>query len=217
MFPRYSLKLLDKYIVKVAEACSSKEMSREDFAQDVFGSGLKGPNEIRISALRQFGLLKEPTKGQLRATKLAVEIAAHPENKRTEPYMKALLKPKIIKDALLTFSGKKTTKEQIGIIATRDLGVHIKEKKAFIKILVESATIAGACKVDKEDVEFTGIDTKPDDDLDVTDEHEGTGESDSELSKLLAARVVVNIKLDSNLSPEILEAHLQKLRDFNLI
>jgi hypothetical protein len=217
MFPRYSLKLLDKHIVKLAEACSSKEMSREDFSQDVFGSGLKGPNEIRISALRQFGLLKEPTKGRLRATKLAVEIAAHPEDKRTGPYMKALLKSKIIKDALLTFSGKKTTKEQIGIIATRDLGVHIKEKNTFIKILVESATIAGACKAEKENVEFMDIGIEPDNYLDVSDEHGDTGKSDSELSELLAARVIVNINLDSNLSPEILEALLQKLRKFDLI
>ncbi len=218
IYPRHSLEMLDSHIELISSKASKTPYDRKSFCAGIFN--LKHNNEckVRISSLKQFGLIEEK-ENKLTATDLCVRIAARSSTERSHFYEEAFRNVPLFKMAYETFSGTTVTAAQIATYAADTLGVHFDNRENFAIKLVESAKKAGLCKDDNDGyffelVTLESIEAIPD----ATKEEEQDKKPPPKKLTVDTNRTVnIEVKIDSTLDPETLEKHLKKLKKFGLI
>jgi hypothetical protein len=123
--------------------------------QDVIFSGVVGAKGsrggTRISALKQYGLIRGDTKSHFSAAELAKKINAAPPEELPPLYREAVLKPIIFKKIFDTFQGDTVSKAKLKQRAS-DLKVHPEETATCVELYVASMKSAGLATVDGDQV-----------------------------------------------------------------
>jgi hypothetical protein len=201
----------------------------------------KGPTgEIKVSALKQFGLLEGTSKAYA-ASELARTIAASPQEDLLPLYSRAALSPTVFKSLFDTFHGDEVTTGKLRQRAA-ELNVHPDNLTSCVSNYVTSLALAGLAQVDGETIvhkpavaeaSTTGADSP---DTKETDKNGGAdlaqGENErnppaedealaGEESQLNhgSPRAIfnVNVNLDSSLDTEKLERQLALLKRYGAI
>jgi hypothetical protein len=186
--------------------------------------------KVRLSTLKQFGLLEGNSKGYV-ASELAKKIEAAPADERIALYRTAVLIPPVFKILFDTFHGDEVTHAKLKQRAA-ELKVHPEETGNCADIYTASMVVAGLAALDGDKViHVTATDTllssasSPPAEDEPTDELDDTGAADdSSEDEILVEtpgrkRAVfnVNVTLDSSLDTEKLERQLRLLKKFGAI
>lgn len=122
IFPRIPLDEALKYSRKLVSKTAIGPQPEQTVLAGVFGNS-GGPGKIRLSALKQFGLLDGTVAGY-KATRLAKDLEAAPdETARKVLLRRAILSPKAYREIFNTYHGDLASKAQIRSRALA-LGVH---------------------------------------------------------------------------------------------
>jgi hypothetical protein len=215
--------------------------------QDVIFSGVvgakSGKGQVRIGALKQYGLIKGDAKTNYAAEELAKQINAAPPDELPPLYQRVALRPAVFKNIFDAFLGDSVTKAKLRQRAS-DLKVHPDETAACVDLYISTMTTAGLVTVDGENVTHiapiatgvkvgeaadTGASIESADDEGSSREGEESGgdaENDAWQHKAVTGnrgargpRAVfnVNVSLDSSLDIEKLQKQLELLRRFGAI
>jgi hypothetical protein len=206
--------------------------------QDVILAGVFGNSgpvgQIRLSTLKQYGLLKGDSKGYS-ATDLAKKVESSPEEELPILYRVATLNPPIFKALFDTFHGDEVTLARLKQRAA-ELKVHPEETENCVEIYVTSVVLANlakrtgdklvhvsaadALKKDPVATESVGenshLEVHPDD---SGDDHgrEADRDQDSGSQAPRRAAFTVNLTLDSTLDADKLEQQLKLLKKYGAI
>src|SRR5271165_1936182 len=139
LFPKINLKQALDYSKKLVSKTHTGPQPEETILPGVFGNaGATG--KVRVSALKQFGLL-EGTADAYKATKLAKDIDATPEEDRSPLLTRAFLSSKLLKEIFETFHGDSVSKSKIEQRA-KGLNVHPESAEECAQLFVDSAVTA---------------------------------------------------------------------------
>jgi hypothetical protein len=191
--------------------------------------GNSGPvGQIRISTLKQFGLLEGDSKGYV-ATDLAKKIEAAPAEERSILYRTSVLTPPVFKALFDTFHGDEVTHAKLKQRAA-ELKVHPEETGKCIDIYSSSMMTAGIVTLEGEKIiHMSAADAllspaissleDPSDDLGETGATDDTSEYEISIETPSRKRAVfnVNVTLDSSLDTDKLERQLRLLKKFGAI
>ena len=224
MYPRFSLKDLEDAIEPLASKASTTSLNDDDFCRGVFNLVLGGQCKQKRSALQQFGLI-EKEKGEYKATSLSVEIAAEKKDARPPLYKQALRNVESFEKVYRTFGSRKTTKADIATYATKSLGIHFDNREHFADKFLDSALLAEICT--EENGSFVIEDWLPLDETKSTEDSDMilVSRSVGEVSKkenhvptiTTSDKVMIELKIDSEMDAKKLDEILTKLREFRLI
>ncbi len=241
LFPKVGLKQALDYAKKLVSKTHTGAQPEKTLLPGVFGSsGATG--KVRASALKQYGLL-EGGADAYKATKLARDIEAAPEEDRPPLLHKAFLNPKLFNQIFETFHGDTVSKAKIEQRA-KGLHVHPESAEECAELFVDAALTAGLGTLNGDQIALAtagSISPSPEtgivDDLldedgeqgkeDHTTEHKGqkmsAGEQGSEIMQGQSARqspkpgVALNLNVDSSSDPDKLEKQLKLLRRYGMI
>lgn len=186
--------------------------------------------QVRISTLKQFGLLEGDSKGYA-ASELAKKIEAAPAEERTALYRMAALTPPVFKTLFDTFHGDEVNYAKLKQ-RSAELKVHPDETGKCADIYAASMATAGLASLDGDKVvHVAAIDTVLPASSSLPPEEEsqdsvGNASSaddpiEDEVSTDMPARpravFNVNVTLDSSLDTEKLERQLRLLKRFGAI
>lgn len=186
--------------------------------------------QIRLSTLKQFGLMEGDSKGYI-ASELAKRIEAAPAEERSALYRTAALSPPVFKALFETFHGDEVTHAKLKQRAA-ELKVHPEETGKCADIYVASMVTAGLATLDGDKIEhLSAIDIATPSpspliaeqgDTDEAKIADGDGEGPEDEAQLEVPnpkRAVfnVNVTLDSSLDTEKLERQLRLLKKFGAI
>lgn len=236
-FPRLSLGDALKYAEKLVSKTHTGPQPEAVILKGVFGnSGSVG--RIRVSALKQFGLLKYVENG-LCASDLARDVIAAPDEEKRPLLTKACLTPNVFRTLFDTFHSDQVTKAKIRQ-QTSSLNVHPDLLEPCVDLFLQSLQTASLATVldDKvsivsassvtESIERESIDTEDSfesediepSDVDQPDSQgeDGSGQADNEShANRPRAIIQVNVTLDSSLDTDKLEEQLKLLRQYGAI
>jgi hypothetical protein len=192
--------------------------------------------EVKISALKQYGLLEGDSKAYA-ATRLAKAITHAPEEELAKLYVEAALSPDIFKKLYDTFHGDEVAYSRLRQRAA-DLQVHPDETARCIDTYVSALLTAGLAsesgdkvahltaaasdlnsgdQAKAEEVKLDSEASLEEPDLIESDEAAAGDEVAAVDSRLPRAIFNVNISLDSSLDTEKLERQLKLLKRFGAI
>jgi len=141
IFPRTSLADALGYARKLVSKTHTGRQPAEVVLSGVVGSKTDA-GRIRMSALKQYGLLEGDAKANYSASELAKRIAAAPEEEAIPLYRQAMLNPTVFRKLFETFHGDSVTKAKLKQRAS-DLKVHPDSAAACIDLYVAGMTTAG--------------------------------------------------------------------------
>ncbi|QYC11680.1 hypothetical protein [Brevundimonas nasdae] len=185
---------------------------------------------VRLSTLKQFGLMEGDSKGYI-ASDLAKRIEAAPTEERSALYRAAVLAPPVFKALFDTFHGDEVTHAKLKQRAA-ELKVHPEETGKCADVYVTSMVTAGLATLDGDKIaHLSAIDmgTPPpspliteqgDTDEPKVADDDGEGPEDEtqpEAPNPKRAIFNVNVTLDSSLDTEKLERQLRLLKKFGAI
>jgi hypothetical protein len=140
LFPKLSLKQALDYSKKVVSKTHTGPQPEKTILPGVFGNA--GPlGKVRASALKQFGLL-EGGVDAYKATQLAKDIDAAPDEDRAPLITRAFLSSKLFKEIFETFHGDLVSRAKIEQRA-KGLNVHPESAEECAQLFIDSAVIAG--------------------------------------------------------------------------
>jgi hypothetical protein len=234
-FPRYTLDEALGWAKKLVSKTHLGPQSEDIIHSGVVGSK-SGTARVRVSSLKQYGLLTGSSSAYV-ASELAKRIVAAPPDEVKALYTGAVLHAAVFKGLFNTFHGDSVTKPKLKQRAA-DLNVDPEETDTCVDIYVSSMSTAGLVSIqgDKilhlsatEDLETKESNTGPPADLvqesgtkkDSADKEpadDGAGLSPSEPS-VHRPRAVFNVSvtLDSSLDIEKLAKQLELLKRFGAI
>jgi hypothetical protein len=208
--------------------------------KDVIYSGVvgakSGAGDVRISALRHYGLLTGDSSGSA-ASDLAKKINSAPSDELPKLYREAALHPLIFKELFNTFQGDSVTTPKLKQRAS-DLNVHPEETDKCIELYVSGMSTAGLVSVQGDKItHISGVEALAGSSTNTeqTDEHEqgidaigGNSEQDltgqDDKSKIPTGsfrgpRAVFNVSvsLDSSLDIDKLAKQLEVLKRYGAI
>lgn len=197
---------------------------------------ISGVGKVRVSSLRQFGLLEGESAG-ISATELSKDIAASPPDELPPLLRKAVLTPTVFRALFDTFHGDETTRAKLMQRAAA-LKVHPEETEKCVENYIGSLVVAGLIKVDGDKVshlsavdanslpdglpEDPGAELEPrnleqsDQGIDAPDEEADTAIYTPH-RKPSSAAVTINIAIDSSLDTEKLEKQLSLLKKYGAL
>lgn len=240
-FPRYDLATAVAWAKKAVSKTHLGPQARDIIMSGVVGAK-SGMGNVRISALRQYGLLDGDASGY-RASDLARQINVAPSEELKPLYQKAILQTSIFKTLFETYHGDDVTKAKLKQRAA-DLNVHPEEIETCVDIYVSGMITAGLVSEEGDKVKhvssaevFNGAQDKADapvsetvslelgdteaceeveDNIEDTNHEDGTNKIEQ---RAPGPRAVfnVNVTLDSSLDIEKLEKQLQLLKRFGAI
>lgn len=241
-FPRVSLKDALGYAKKLVTKTHTGPQSQDVVYAGVVGAK-SGTGNVRIGALKQYGLMKGDAKTNYVAQDLAKKIGAAPPDEVQPLLQKAALHPAIFKKIYEAFQGDTVSKAKLRQRAA-GLSVHPEETAACVELYVSALVTAGLATVDGENVTHTAmghpssgnpasaqqqgrddLEETPDGEPDEEGDARG-GASDTNAATETAAppsgrapRAVfnVNVTLDSSLDTEKLEKQLQLLKRYGAL
>lgn len=233
-FPRYELKDALVWARKLVSKTHLGPQPDDIIFASVVGAK-NSTGQVKVSALRQYGLMDGSTKGYF-ATKLSKSIAASPDEDLKSLYATAALAPDIFRSLFNTFHGDEVSVSRIRQRAA-DLKIHPDEAARCVDLYIsalttaELATVSGeivshqstSTPVQSEDANTSsGIENLTDQesdpalgDIDAQD----LNESEELASGQPKPRAIfnVNVNLDSSLDTEKLERQLSLLKRFGAI
>lgn len=236
-FPRYGLKECLAWSSKlVSKTHTGAQPADLVYASVVNAKGSTG--DMKVSALKQFGLLKGSSKAYS-STDLGRAIAAAPEEDLEPLRARAALSPVVFKGLFETFHGDEVT---LGRLRQRaaELNVHPENTTACVNNYVASLVVAGLVTLDGEKVAHrpavqegasltplqdhdgiqAGLGREQIDDEAGENERDGSEDTDEEDASLHGSpRAVfhVNVNLDASLDTDKLERQLALLKRFGAI
>lgn len=140
VFPRHNLADCVVWGRKLVAKTHSSPQPRDIIYSGVVGAK-SGHGNVRISALKQYGLL-EGDSGSYSATDLAKKIASAPDDEVTPLLQKAFLGPGIFEGLFKTFQGDEVSRSKLKQRAA-DLRVHPDETERCANVYVEGLVLAG--------------------------------------------------------------------------
>jgi hypothetical protein len=149
-FPRVALADAMGYARKLVSKTHTGPQPKDVILSGVIGVR-GGTGNVRISALKQYGLLKGDTKSNFLADELAKQISAAPQEELVLLYRRAMLKPTVFKKLFDTFHGDTVTKAKLKQ-RVADLNVHPDEAEACVNLYVAGMTVAELVSVDADRV-----------------------------------------------------------------
>lgn len=155
IFPRSSLTDALSYGRKLVSKTHTGPQSQEVVLTGVLGSKTD-VGRIRMSALKQYGLLEGDTKSNFSATDLAKKIAAAPSDESIELYRQVMLKPTIFRKLFETFHGDTVSKAKLKQRAS-DLNVHPDSTTNCIDLYVSGMTTAELVTVVGDQVKHVAL------------------------------------------------------------
>lgn len=235
VFPRLALKESLAYATKLVTKTHTGPLAEDLALKGVFGnSGALG--KVRVSALRQYGLLDTKEKGHF-ATDLAKQIVAAPEDEQVNLLQTACLKPTIFKALYDTYHSDTVTRAKIRQQALNK-NVHPDAVEDCVTFFVNSLSTAKLATVDGENIkiEATGQPPQPDEvagdeaetplteeevEPQQTEEDQGdkneSRRANKDHERPPRAVIQVNLTLDSSLDTDKLEKQLSLLRKYGAI
>jgi hypothetical protein len=168
IFPRLTLKQALEYSKKLVSKTAVAPQPEATIVAGVFNNaGAKG--KVRLSALRQFGLL-EGTAAAYKATSLAREIEAAADEAEKKPLLRrAMLTPKVYRELVNTYQGDQGSKGKFrGRVQT--LGVHPDVSETCADLFMESAVTATLATVDGDGIRLIGVTDTPQAEMPETEE-----------------------------------------------
>lgn len=245
-FPRVSLNDALGYAKKLVTKTHSGPQPLDVVYAGVVGAK-SGTGNVRIGALKQYGLMKGDAKSDYVALDLAKKISAAPLDEMQPLLQRAALHPSVFKRIYEAFQGDTVTKAKLRQRAA-DLNVHPEETGTCVDLYVSALLTAGLAGIDGESVthaaagqtaraEAVGVQQVADEpaNRDQTDdavngtapdenENDRTGENrdgrdDGTPAAGRSPRAVfnVNVTLDSSLDTEKLEKQLQLLKRYGAL
>lgn len=140
-FPRIPLEDCLKYSKKLVAKTHTGPQPRDVIFAGVVGAK-SGTGEVRISALKQYGLLKGDTKENYSATDLAKKIEGAPLDEVQILLRTSALKPAVFKKIFDTFHGDEVTKAKLRQRVI-DLNVHPEQADNCVNLYLSSFLRAG--------------------------------------------------------------------------
>jgi hypothetical protein len=242
IFPRLDLKQALEYSKKLVSRTAVNPQPEATILAGVFNNaGSQG--KIRLSALKQFGLL-EGTPAAYKATQLARNIeAAADDTERENLILRAIQAPKLYRELINTYHGDRASRGQIRS-RVQQLAVHPDASDTCADLFIASAVTAKLATTDGD-----GIRLRDATQHEIPAENDPPGEEESlktdivaEVKKedeladtitrtdgqtdgskfpaprpRMAADVAVNLTVDSSLDGDKLEKQLALLRRYGLI
>ena len=206
---------------------------------DIIHSGVvgakSGRGNVKVSALKQYGLLEGDNKSGFFASSLAKNIASALPEEIQNLYQKAALKPTIFKGIFDAFHGDKVSKAKIAKRAA-DLKVHPDEAGVCAEIYIKSLVFSGLGTLENDQLNHnvlasentqnqlpTGEEADSDEEgLQEDDANEDTLEEEVSAEKKSAnkqprAIFNVNVNLDASMDVEKLAKQLALLKKYGAI
>ncbi|UVK55212.1 hypothetical protein DBIPINDM_001708 [Mesorhizobium sp. AR02] len=150
VFPRIALQDALGYARKLVSKTHTSAQPMDIIFSGVVGAK-SGKGRVRISALRQYGLLKGDVKSSFIAGDLAKKISAAPEEELIPLYQEAILKPTVFKTLFDTFHGDIVTKSKLKQRAA-DLKIHPDETETCVELYISGMQLARLVTVDGDRV-----------------------------------------------------------------
>ncbi|WP_394546844.1 hypothetical protein [Pantoea ananatis] len=155
IFPRIPLSDALQYAKKLV---SKTHISAQ--SQDLIFSGVLGAKgsagEVKISSLRQYGLLTGNSKTGYSAEELAKKISAAPQEELIPLYQQAILRPNIFKSLFDTYHGDKVTKAKLKQRVC-DLRVHPDQAELCVELYIAGMLIAKLVAIDGESISHISL------------------------------------------------------------
>lgn len=229
-FPRLDIGKAIDYAKKLVSKTHIGPQPKKIIMAGVFNhSG--GQGSVRISALKQYGLLEE-SQGNLKATDLAKEITSAPEDEAPSLIRKACLNPKIFREVYDAFQGDSINVSKIKQFGMKS-AVHPDSADDFSQIVSTSLINCGLARLNGEELEIfsvSGADLLDDKFSEVDETEEEINETQDDKSvdrptdppinhgessrrKSSSSAVQVTINLDSTMDAEKLEKMLKLLKE----
>jgi hypothetical protein len=235
-FPRYSLNEALVWAKKLVSKTHSGPQPKDIIYSGVVGSK-GGIGNVRISALRQYGLLEESKSGFL-SSELARRIMAAPQDELANLYQNAVLHASVFKVLFNTFQGDSVTKSKLKQ-RVADLKVHPDETESCVDIYISGAVTANLATVQDDKIchisqsgatslalanseepspeEPDGYALPSGEEIEQITGEQGGGRSEPRLSRSPRAVFNVSVTLDSSLDIEKLSKQLELLRRFGAL
>lgn len=233
-FPRFTLEDSLKWAKKLVSKTHSAPQPVDVIYSAVVGAK-GGRGDVKISALRQYGLLQGDAKGY-DATELAKQINAAPIEELTPLLRAAALNPTIFRGLFETFHGDSFPRSKIKQRAA-DLNVHPDESENCAEIYLAAMSTAGIVSTDGEQIiHISSADVSTPAQSDGFDDPAGVSEgayssekvdgdkveaafADEQVVGGRTHRAVVNVNLtvDSTMDVEKLERQLRLLKQFGAL
>lgn len=128
--------------------------------QDLIFSGVLGAKgsagEVKISSLRQYGLLTGDSKKGYSAEELAKKISAAPQEELIPLYQQAILRPNIFKKLFDTYHGDTVTKAKLKQRAS-DLRVHPDQAELCVELYIAGMLFAQLVAVNGESISHISL------------------------------------------------------------
>ncbi|MER9023519.1 hypothetical protein NKI01_13245 [Mesorhizobium sp. M0815] len=150
VFPRITLQDALGYARKLVSKTHTSAQPIDIIISGVVGAK-SGMGRIRISALKQYGLLKGDLKSNFAADDLAKKISAAPEEELVYLYREAILKPTIFKTLFDTFHGDTVTRSKLKQRAA-DLKIHPDETETCVDLYISGMQLARLASIDGDRV-----------------------------------------------------------------
>jgi hypothetical protein len=149
-FPRVSLADSLGYAKKLLAKTHTGPQPQDVIFAGVVGAK-SGTGQVRISALKQYGLLKGDAKANYTAEELAKQIGGAPQDELQPLLRKAALRPAVFKKVFDAFHGDVVTKAKLRQRVI-DLHVHPEEADTCVSLYISGMTTAGLVAVDGDKV-----------------------------------------------------------------
>lgn len=155
VFPRVNLTDAIGYARKLVSKTHVVPQPRDVIYSGVVGAK-SGIGNIRISALKQYGLLKGDNKANYSAEDLAKRIVSAPSDEVKPLLQMAMLKPTVFKKLFDTFHGDSVSRAKLKQRAA-DLKVHPDETDTCVGIYIEGLEAASLATVDGDQVQHVSM------------------------------------------------------------
>jgi hypothetical protein len=238
VFPRVSLQDALVLAAKLVNKTHSGPVSQDIVYSAVVGAKA-GSGDVKMSSLKQYGLMEGTVGSKFSATALAKQISAAPSEELPDLYQKAMLSPTIFKKLFETLHSDTYSRSKVRQRAA-ELKVHPSQTSNCTNIYLAGMQLAGLVTVDGEQVTHFSRDIRPvnvsqDDDAAAADEEIPSGETVVEKEagqqtinaaqkslgenggSITKAVFNVNVTIDSSFDIEKLRQHLELLKQFGVI
>ena len=162
VFPRVALSDALLFARKLVSKTHTSAQPQDVILTGVMGSK-GGTGRVRMSALKQYGLLKGDVKAGFAADELAKLINSAPDDELLALYQKAILKPTVFRKLFDTFHGDTVTRAKLKQRAA-DLKVHPDEAETCAELYVAGMLTAGLVNIEDDRIVHkpaSALDTNP--------------------------------------------------------
>ena len=157
-FPRINLEKALAYGDKLVSKTHTGPLPEATILAGVF-ENTGGEGQVRVSALKQYGLLKGDKKAYT-ATELAQSINAAPAEEKSPLVQKAFLSPKLFQEIFTTFQDDTVSRAKIKQRA-QALKVHPESADVSVGVFVESAVTAGLGVIEGDSIKLSKLGALP--------------------------------------------------------